>query len=179
MTHEQMIEMAEAMGFSAAAVVETQNIPFDASFRPLCEENLCGKYGVNYACPPDCGTPEKMEQKLKHHRHALVLQTIWQVDDYSDSKKTGPAKAEHNAMSQRLMRALREQGCAGFMVGSGGCSLCKPCAIVRGEPCIFPDLCYSCMSAYCIFVRKLCEGCGIEYDGGPGLLTLYGMYVFD
>ena len=38
MTHEQMIEMAEAMGFSAAAVVETQNIPFDASFRPLCEE---------------------------------------------------------------------------------------------------------------------------------------------
>ena len=26
---------------------------------------------------------------------------------------------------------------------------------------------------------KLCEDCGIEYDGGPGLLTLYGMYVFD
>ena len=69
--------------------------------------------------------------------------------------------------------------CAGFMVGSGGCSLCKPCAIVRGEPCTFPDLRYSCMSAYCIFVRKLCEGCGIEYDGGSGLLTLYGMYVFD
>ena len=178
MTHEQMIEMAEAMGFSAAAVVETQNIPFDASFRPLCEENLCGKYGVNYACPPDCGTPEEMERKLKCHRHALVLQTIWQVDDYSDSKQTGPAKAEHNAMSQRLMRALREQGCAGFMVGSGGCSLCKPCAIVRGEPCIFPDLCYSCMSAYCVNAQKMADFVGMKCWENDGKIRYFSLILF-
>ena len=37
----------------------------------------------------------------------------------------------------------------------------------------------SCMSAYCIFVRRLAEQCGMEYDCGPGLLAFFGMYVFD
>lgn len=179
MTREQLIEMAVEQGFSAAAVIGTESVPFDPAFRPLCEENLCGKYGVNYACPPDCGTPEEMQRKVTRHRHALVLQTLWQVDDFADTNATGPAKAEHNAMSLRLVRELRKNGCDGFLIGSGGCALCRPCAIVRGESCTFPDLRYSCMSAYCIFVRKLCEQCGIEYDAGAGLLALYGMYVFD
>ena len=38
---------------------------------------------------------------------------------------------------------------------------------------------YSCMSAYCIFVQKLAEHCGIDYDCGSGLLAFFGMYVFD
>ncbi len=179
MTKEELVDIAVRHGFSAAAVVETERIPFDPTFRPLCEENLCGKYGVNYACPPDCGSPEEMRRKVTEHRCALVLQTLWEVADYGDAKATKHAKSEHNAMSLRLVRELRENGCGGFLVGSGGCALCTPCAIVHGEPCKFPELRYSCMSAYCIFVRKLCEACGIEYDAGPGLLTLYGMYVFD
>ena len=47
------------------------------------------------------------------------------------------------------------------------------------KPCRYPDLYYSCMSAYCIFVRRLAEQCGMEYDCGPGLLAFFGMYVFD
>ena len=43
MTREQLIEMAVEQGFSAAAVIGTESVPFDSAFRPLCEENLCGK----------------------------------------------------------------------------------------------------------------------------------------
>ena len=64
MTHETMTGMAAEEGFAAAAVINTAEIPLDASFRPLCEENLCGKYGVNYSCPPDCGSPEDMRLRL-------------------------------------------------------------------------------------------------------------------
>ena len=110
MTNEERIRMAAEEGFAAAAVIRTEEIPLDASFRPLCEENLCGKYGVNYACPPDCGTPEEMQRKVTQHRHALVLQTLWQVDDFADTKATGPATAEHNAMSLRLVRELQKNG---------------------------------------------------------------------
>ena len=119
MTREQLIEMAVEQGFSAAAVIGTESVPFDPAFRPLCEENLCGKYGVNYACPPDCGTPEEMQRKVTQHRHALVLQTLWQVDDFADTKVTGPAKAEHNAMSLRLVRELRKNGYAVRWLGWG------------------------------------------------------------
>ena len=59
MREEELIRLAEEMGFAAAAAVDTGDIVFQPSFRPLCAENVCGKYGVNYACPPDCGTVEE------------------------------------------------------------------------------------------------------------------------
>ena len=85
MTAEQMVQYAYEEGFSAAAVVDTADIVFDPSFRPYCEENLCGQYGANYSCPPDCGTPEEMKQKVLAHKKALVLQSIWQLESYTDT----------------------------------------------------------------------------------------------
>lgn len=179
MTREELIAFAVDEGFAAAAVISTADIPVDASFRVYCEENLCGKYGVNYSCPPDCGTPEQMQERLLSKKRALVLQTIWQLDDYGDSKAIKAAKAEHNAAAIRLAKRLRAAGVDGFLVGASGCSLCEPCALTRHLPCRFPELQYSCMSAYCIFVRKLTELCEMEYDCGEGLLAFFGMYVFD
>ena len=54
-----------------------------------------------------------------------------------------------------------------------------PCTRKNSEPCRFPDLKYSCMSAYCIFVKKLADLCGMEYTCGDGLIAFFGMYVFD
>ena len=179
MTWEEMTSMAAEEGFAAAVVTDTKDIPFDPSFRPLCAENLCGKYGANYSCPPDCGTPDEMRARIQAHRHALVLQTIWEIADYSDSKAIKAAKKEHNAATLRLLGRLRRADVPGFPVGASGCALCETCAIAENEPCRYPDLYYSCMSAYCIFVRRLAEQCGMEYDCGPGLLAFFGMYVFD
>lgn len=179
MTDEQLIDYALKQGFSAAEVIDTEKIEFDPSFRPYCEENLCGQYGVNYTCPPACGSPEEMKQRILSHKKALVLQTMWEISDYSDLPAIRKAKTSHNRAGIQLMKWAGEQGCPGFLVGASGCSLCKPCAMKEGLPCRFPELRYSCMSAYCIFVRKLAESCGIDYDGGPGLLTFFGMYVYD
>lgn len=35
------------------------------------------------------------------------------------------------------------------------------------------------MSAYCVFVKKLADVSGMEYDCGDGLIAFFGMYVFD
>ena len=51
--------------------------------------------------------------------------------------------------------------------------------MTQGEKCRFPEFQFSCMSAYCIFVKKLADVCGMDYDCGPGLLPFFGMYVFD
>lgn len=179
MTEEGMLELAYQEGFAAAAIVQTDRIVFDAMFRPFCEENLCGQYGVNYACPPDCGSVEQMKARILAHKKALVLQTTWQVENYSDAPVIKAAKKEHNAAQLRLIRKLRAQGHDGVIVGASGCALCSPCARASSEPCKFPSLKYSCMSAYCVFVRKLAEECGMEYDCGEGLLGLFGMYAFD
>lgn len=179
MTTEQMIQAAVSEGFSSAAVVSTADIVFDPSFRPYCEENLCGQYGANYTCPPDCGTPEEMRRRILAHRQALVLQTKWDIADYTDDAAIRHAKTAHNAASIRLAKRLRNEGHAGIIVGSSGCALCSPCAITKGEPCAHPDYCFSCMSAYCIYVKELADTCGMEYICGDGKLAFFGMYVFD
>lgn len=179
MTNEELIEAALAEGFAAAAVVDTADIPFDPMFRPFCQENLCGQYGANYSCPPDCGSYEEMRQRVIAGKRALVLQTIWEISDYTDAPAIKQAKGSHNGAAIRLAKKLREAEVPGFIVGASGCGLCSPCLAKTGEPCRFPDLRYSCMSAYCIFVKKLCDGCGLEYDSGSGLLSFFGMYVCD
>ena len=179
MHYEDMIRYAIEEGFSAAEIMDTKDIVFDPTFRSYCQENLCGQYGVNYSCPPDCGSPEEMKQKILAHKKALVLQTIWEISDYSDMTQIKPAKTSHNAAQVRLVKRLRAEGCNGLIVGASGCALCSPCKHALGEPCSFPEYQFSCMSAYCIFVKKMTDKCGIEYDCGDGLLAFFGMYAFD
>lgn len=179
MTNQQLIDAALEEGFANAAIVDTDTIPFDFVFRQYCAENLCGQYGINHSCPPTCGDCETMKQRITSKKRAIVLQTIWEISDYTDTASIKEAKGMHNKTSIILMKKLREAGVNGFMVGASGCALCSPCTASSGEPCRFPDLQYSCMSAYCIFVSKLCEQCGLEYDCGAGLLAFFGMYVCD
>ena len=97
MSDEMLIQWAKEEGFSEAVVILTEKIVFDPSFRPYCEENLCGQYNANYSCPPTCGTPEEMKEKVLAHRKALVLQTVWDIPDYTDVKAVIGAKMSHNA----------------------------------------------------------------------------------
>ncbi len=179
MTDEQLIAYALEQGFAAAEIMETKDLVFDPAFRPYCEENLCGQYGVNHACPPACGSPEAMKQKVLAHKKALVLQTIWEISDYTDLPAIKHAKSSHNNAAIRLMKYARSGGRDGFLIGASGCALCSPCTITKGEPCRFPDLQYSCVSAYCIYAKKMADACGLEYDCGNGLLAFFGLYVFD
>lgn len=179
MTEQEMIRLAVGEGFANAAVVDTAQIVFDPSFRPYCAENLCGQYGANYSCPPDCGSPKEMKARILRHKKALVLQSIWQVSDYSDAPAIKHAKRGHNAAELRVVKAMRKAGHDGIIVGASGCALCSPCLQTQGLPCKYPDLKYSCMSAYCIFVKKLADRCTMEYTCGEGLLALFGLYAFD
>ena len=129
MTEREMITLAEQEGFAAAALVDTGDIVFDPMFRPFCAENLCGQYGVNYSCPPDCGSPEEMKQRVLSHKRGLVLQTIWEISDYTDKKAIKHAKSSHNSAAIRLMKQFRQEGKEGFLVGASGCALCSPCAL--------------------------------------------------
>lgn len=179
MEDKEIISLSLTEGFSRAEITSTDKIVFNPAFRPYCEENLCGQYGINYSCPPVCGTPEEMERRVLLHARALVLQTKWQVDDLSNSECFKKIRLSHNSAMFRVIKNLRTHGHNGFMIGASGCVLCSPCLMKSGEECRYPDLRYSCMSAYCIHVKKLAEVCRMEYDYKDGILPFFGMYVFD
>ena len=177
MQDQDMLSLAKEMGF-APAFVATEAIVQDPSFRKFCEDNLCGKYNANYSCPPDCGTVEQVQQRLKAGKRALVLQTIWEIGSYENKEEIQKSKKTHNAAILRFTETLRQAGHKGFCLGYGGCPLCDLCKRVTNEPCTHPEQKISCMSAYCIDVAKLAEKCGLEFAWVPEKLFLFGMFVF-
>ena len=175
-TEQQILTLAREAGFSPA-FCDTADITVDHTFRRYCEENLCGQYGKNYGCPPNCGLPEEMEAQLRIHGRALVLQSAWPITDYSDHAAIAAAKVAHNAASQALLQTLAAEGIGGFMVGCSGCTVCAQCALLRGAPCVYPAQRYACMSAYCVHVLDLATRCNLRYDCADGNLRMFGMLV--
>lgn len=177
MTDREILELAKSLGFTGVFLSPSE-IPVDEKYLVYCEENRCGNYGANYACPPDCGTPEEMHQKLLTAERALVLQSVWDIPDYG-TPEVLTAKAEHNAALRRLMKELRKSGHPCFAVGYGGCNLCSPCKRrEEDQPCAFPELRMSCLSAYCVDVTLLAERCHLEFEWNPQKLRLFGMMMF-
>lgn len=177
MTEEELLELAGKEGFSAA-LLPTEQIPVDPKFRVYCEENRCGRYNANYSCPPDCGTPEEMHQRILSEPYALIVASQWEIDGYGDKAGIQHAKEHHNAGVRRLLDAMRRAGFQGFAVGYNGCQLCSPCKRVSHEPCPFPEKRISCMSAYCVNVTELSKKCGLEFDWADTQLHLFGMIAF-
>ena len=161
MTHEQMIEMAEAMGFSAAAVVETQDIPFDASFRPLCEENLCGNYGVLPACPPESGTVEEMTQRVRKYKTALVLTIVVTPVCYTDTAEQKAAKRHQNILTEQLMEQMRADGLDDLLMMGAG-----------------PWKNASCMSAYCVNAQKMADAVHMKCWENDGKIRYFSLLLF-
>ena len=173
---EEWIALALELGFEKAALVCTKDIPFEPAFRKYCADNVCGNYGTNWSCPPDCGTPEEMERKLKAFPKALVFVTAWKID-YRDAAAVREAKREHNRRARALIGQMPNT--LGMMVGASACNLCQVCARTVGEPCRYPEEMASCMSAYCIHVRALSDACGMTYDAGDNTVHFFGMYAFE
>ena len=173
-----MISLARSEGFSAAAIADMRAIVFDSGFRKYCEENLCGRYGANYSCPPDCGTPDAMKARLSAYKSALVLQTKWDITDYRDMPAIKAAKQSHNQAMLRVIARLKQEGIRGKMAGASCCTLCERCAILDSEPCRDPERQFSCMSAYCIDAGELAKRCNLPFAWNPQRLHLFGMIMF-
>ena len=173
---EKALAFAHAQGF-CAAIIDTKDIVFDSSFRRYCAENLCGQYGVNHSCPPNCGSFASMQRIVTGYRKALVVQSQWDLHDWNDFDTINQAQQAHTAAMLRIVDCMHRIQSRGRMCGVGSCNLCEVCTRTTGEPCRHPDRMFSCLSAYCINVQKLAETAGMRYVWGSAQLFLYGMIL--
>ena len=134
------IEEAKKLGFSDAAIMETKDLVFVPEYRMYCEQNRCGCYNLNPACPPASGTVEEMKQRALQYKKTLVLQTM---QDYEmDFKK---AKLTQNKLTEQLSEKMKEAGKTDILIMSSG-----------------PYKHHSCMSAYCVDAQKMADAVGMK-----------------
>ena len=178
MTDNQLLSIAKEQGFNPA-IISTQDVVVDYSFRKFCEDNLCGRYGANYSCPPDCGTPQQMHQKLLSKNSALVLQMVCDIESYEDKTAVQQARTSLNKAVLAVMDKMTADGYSVIPLGYNGCPICNPCKRMLNQPCAFPDRQISCVSAYCINVLELAKTCRLEFAWSDKKLYLFGMILFD
>lgn len=178
MEKSEMIQTALSEGFLRAAVIPASALVFDFSYRRFCEENVCGNYGANYCCPPDCGTPQEMQERALSYENALVVQSKAPVQDTTDSEEAEAIKNTHMEHMLALVRRYEALGIYGEPIMAGGCHFCKVCKKIEGKPCVRPEGQHACLSAYCIDVNCLAETCGMELDWEGKEISYLTLYLY-
>ena len=150
------IEEAKKLGFSDAAVMKTDKLVFVPEYRVFCEENACGNYDKNPACPPESGTVEEMKARALDYENTLVLQTT--QDRLMDYRK---AKLAHNKLTEQLSEKMKECGKTDILIMSAG-----------------PYKHKSCMSAYCVDAQKMADAVGMQCWTNDGKFRYFSQILF-
>lgn len=157
MTDNEIINKALALGFVKAAIIDVDKLVCVPEYRKYCEENLCGNYDKLPACPPQCGTVEELNAKIKGYQKALVLQTeLLPIKKEMSEYLAG--KRKHNQLTDALLAEL---------------DLCNPLVMSAG-----PWKQYSCMSAYAIDAEKMAAACNMICWGNDGKIRFFSSILF-
>ncbi len=181
MTDSEILALVENEPILAAAgILPTSALVFEPAYRKYCEDNVCGQYGANYSCPPACGTPEQMKRRALRYRRVLVVQSTWEVPGLKDLEKLARGKRLHNDLSYRILDQLERAGFAPDAMLAGHCDRCpEGCRMVQEKPCPRQGKIYSCASAYCLDVAKVCEHLGMTYLSDGDHVSFFSMFLLD
>ena len=149
-----LMQEAILLGFSGAAVMDTKELVFVPEYRTFCEENLCGCYNVNPACPPESGTVEEMKQRALSYEKTLE-------EDLHDPAEYKKAKLLQNKMTEELAEKMKADGKTDLLIMSAG-----------------PYKHNSCMSAYCVDAQKMADAAGMLCWTDDGMVRYFSQILF-
>ena len=174
---QEIIEKAKEIGFDVAVPIDPSTLEARKDVRDMCEEDKCHAYAKNWTCPPECGTLEECQERMKGYRSGVLLQTIGRMSKDIDRKVMMGAGIEHMKHLYALADYARENLPECLPLGAGGCRICEKCAYP--EPCRFPDKAMSSMEGYGLFVTDVCRKNEVPYYYGPRTLTYTACILFN
>ena len=176
---QNLAEEIKSMGISAAAVFPVADIKFDDIFRKLCKDNLCGRYGKNYKCPPQIGEPEDLKNEVLGYEDAILIQTIYPLEDSYDFEGMGEGGRIHRENIDKTREYIKAKLDFGKMLalGAGGCELCEKCGAEEGSPCRFPDRAISSVEGYCMNVADMTNSHGLKYINGENTVSYVAVFL--
>ena len=169
MTREQAERLAADAGFDHWGLFDVGELRFLPEVRAACEQNRCGAYGKNWACPPACGSLEECGERAGAFSWGVLLQSTGLMEDDFDVEVMLEAeqiqKKRFTVFLDRLDREERY-----LPLGVGACTICAKCAY-PDEPCRFPARMHPSMEAFGLQVTDVCRAAGIPYYYGPRTIT--------
>lgn len=134
-------------------------------------------YNRSWACPPAVGTVDACKERCLRYSSVLVISTIAEVSDISDLEQTLACRAPHEAITQEVVRLVRDWSGAEVMaLSTEACAICSHCAW-PGAPCRHPEKMFPCVESYGILVTALADHLDMEFFNG-NLVTWYSLIFY-
>jgi predicted metal-binding protein len=131
-----------------AKEIQTSSVVTAPWVRLKCQYG-CERYGRGYCCPPETPTPEQTREILNQYSRAILFH-------YRAAKRQGENRIK--ALSKFFDELIDLEGdifkdgyYKAFVMVSGFCTRCSPCAKAEGTPCHFG-----------MRARPSMEACGID-----------------
>ncbi len=173
---EDWCRVAKAAGFTEARLFDPAILQVREDIRAMCAVDKCRAYGKNWTCPPECGTLEQCQERMRSYRHGILVQTVGQLAKDIDSRGYRETERQHIESFSAFCTAIRRTYPDALCLGTGGCRICRQCAYP--EPCRYPESAVSSMEGYGLFVTQVCRDCGAAYHHGPRTITYTACVLF-
>ena len=176
---DKIIGDIKNLGISAATVFPAEDIKFDPVFRDMCKQNLCGRYGKNYTCPPHNGELEDLKNEALDYDCAVLIQTIHDIEDSFDFEGMSAGGKIHDKNTEAAQKCLENSLNYNKMLvlGAGGCRLCEKCGAIDNIPCRFPDKAVSSVEGYCMNVADMTNSHGLKYINGQNTVSYVSVFL--
>ena len=158
-----IFDIFDEVGIKSYSSIDVNEIPFDKSFRTLCEMNSCGKYNTSWSCPPACGDIESLIKTAKTYRTAYVFSYFDSIDDSYDIENMLRIGNEFAQIIDKIKALIKEKlHIDALYMGAGSCNRCKECSYLINQPCRYPDLLSYSLETYGIGVSQLALKCNMK-----------------
>lgn len=157
--------------------LDPQELEFSQRIRWICEHE-CPMYGKSWACPPGVGSVEHCRKTCLGYDQGLLIVTIAQVDDIADIQQTLATRPDHEAITDQVGQALRDQGITPYILSTEACTLCPRCAILDGQPCRLPQKMHPCVESHGINIIPALERRGLAFQFGDNVVTWVSVLLF-
>jgi len=176
---QDLINGLKELGVSAAAVFPAREIKFNGVFRDMCKDNLCGRYGKNYKCPPHIGEPGALEADVLTYESVVLIQTIYEIEDSYDIEGMTEGGAAHADNMKKVAAYIKNNiSCEKMLtLGAGGCDLCPKCGAINNTPCRFPEKAISSVEGYCMDVAHMTNSHGLKYINGENTVSYVAVFL--
>ncbi|MDR0917455.1 MAG: DUF2284 domain-containing protein [Oscillospiraceae bacterium] len=177
MTNELKTSLIRA-GVYEYGEVDPKTVEFTEEVRKYCEDNVCRQYGKTWACPPAVGTVDECRERARSFDKMLVFSGKYDLEDYTDFEAIHAAMTGFKSIARKLDEEVKPFLSDYLMLSNEGCGMCEVCTY-PDAPCRFPDRVHGSIEGYGIYVNKLAEMAGMNYNNGKNTVTFFGALLYN
>lgn len=175
---DKILNFAGELNITHAHSVPVSSIKLHQWVIDRCAANACGTYGKCWTCPPALGELSMLEERISGYSEAVLLQTIYELEDSWDFEGMERAILVHNDSVRQLTKRIKDAypGAKVLPLGAGGCHFCEQCSC-PDSPCQFPDQAIASVEGYGMDVKTMVESVGLKYINGQNTVSYVGLVL--